>query len=445
MMSCNVLPIMGCDAVDEGSTAPPSSRANKGPSLTEPSEEPEPQSYDAFLEEMRSRAKAKKLASAYNTYRPGSGGVGYESLPASPLRDSEPAAAPEPESAAPPYTPEDSLFQEVSPSFAAALEARSIATPTSPRRTQAQALLDAAVAKAASSSSSPSPSKGLDKNASPVSGLYQFGPQPDAAAAPTTRQQQQQDLVLARAAQLTEQKLQKLGLAVARKPEALLVGTGLEAAAGAAAEGADTAAEADADADADADAAAAAAAAPPPTVEDNDVHHDALGNLSLSDLAKNARLIQKALAPPPPVDRHLARVGTTPEGRPILSGVRSWADGMEYAGQMVGGKRYGRGRVAYPNGDVYDGGWEQDKKHGQGRYTWADGSVYEGGYEMGLRHGVGKMQDPSGSSYEGEFQHDVKAGRGLFLEFRDGKLAKRWRGVWEDDKLHHTEVDCCCG
>jgi hypothetical protein len=51
-----------------------------------------------------------------------------------------------------------------------------------------------------------------------------------------------------------------------------------------------------------------------------------------------------------------------------------------YIGDFENGKRTGKGKLVYVNGEVYEGDYFGDKRTGRGKFTFLDGSIYEGEY-----------------------------------------------------------------
>lgn len=49
-----------------------------------------------------------------------------------------------------------------------------------------------------------------------------------------------------------------------------------------------------------------------------------------------------------------------------------------YEGNILDGKRHGKGRLMWACGAVYEGEWEEDKLSGYGTLTWASGMMYRG-------------------------------------------------------------------
>ena len=65
-----------------------------------------------------------------------------------------------------------------------------------------------------------------------------------------------------------------------------------------------------------------------------------------------------------------------------------------YEGEIVNGKREGKGKFYYNNdedymGKVYDGEWKNDMREGRGIETWPDGERFEGYFINDLRNGKG--------------------------------------------------------
>ena len=125
-------------------------------------------------------------------------------------------------------------------------------------------------------------------------------------------------------------------------------------------------------------------------------------------------------------------------------GVKSFWSGSTYDGEILNGKRHGRGTKHWPNGDVYEGAcspdrstagqpipqpragymyvlynvvlipwavcvaageWQFDKKDGRGKMTVAKAS-YEGEWSAGKKHGKGTAKFTNGGRYEGEWASD---------------------------------------
>ena len=111
---------------------------------------------------------------------------------------------------------------------------------------------------------------------------------------------------------------------------------------------------------------------------------------------------------------------------------KQYPDGR-YVGQLVNGKRHGRGVMYYEGGHKYDGEWRDDKRSGKGVLTMSDGGRYDGEWKDGKRNGKGVLTVSDGSSkYDGEWKDGKRDGKGTFI-MSDGS---RYEGEWKDDRLN---------
>lgn len=78
--------------------------------------------------------------------------------------------------------------------------------------------------------------------------------------------------------------------------------------------------------------------------------------------------------------------------------------GIEYFGEIMDGKREGRGKQLWPDGTFYDGEWRDDMANGKGVFRQFDGGDYEGDFKNDRFHGIGKFITADKMLiYEGEF------------------------------------------
>ena len=152
----------------------------------------------------------------------------------------------------------------------------------------------------------------------------------------------------------------------------------------------------------------------------------------------------------------------------------------EYIGELVNGKKHGKGTMKGIDGNVYEGEWKEGLMHGKGIYKWSDcitvyegefvdgnfngkgikkdaeGDVYEGFWKDDLMHGKGKMKFADGNVYEGEWKDNLFNGNGIYKwsdgitvyegEFKDGNFNGKgfrkdadgavYEGFWKDDQRH---------
>ena len=60
------------------------------------------------------------------------------------------------------------------------------------------------------------------------------------------------------------------------------------------------------------------------------------------------------------------------------------ADGAEYKGYYLNGKKHGHGVYMWPDGRKYNGEYKNNLKHGHGVWTWPDGVMLEGQWAENL-------------------------------------------------------------
>ena len=108
----------------------------------------------------------------------------------------------------------------------------------------------------------------------------------------------------------------------------------------------------------------------------------------------------------------------------------NWENGM-YKGDIINGKRSGKGIFYYLDGDLYEGDFQDDKIQGYGVMNMADGTMYIGEWSDFAFNGKGKLYYSTGEYYEGNFVSGNRHGKGVFI---DPKVnGGRYEGEWKDD------------
>ncbi|CAF3465837.1 unnamed protein product [Rotaria sp. Silwood1] len=131
-------------------------------------------------------------------------------------------------------------------------------------------------------------------------------------------------------------------------------------------------------------------------------------------------------------------------------------------GELREGKKHGKGKMDYADGNKYIGDWANDVRTGQGVFIWSDGSHYEGQSKDNNMHGkgtfvwgpdsqwaglkyIGDYIDnkrtgqgvyiwPNGNRYEGQFKDNNRHGKGTFIWAPDAKgTYDKYTGDWVDD------------
>ncbi len=96
---------------------------------------------------------------------------------------------------------------------------------------------------------------------------------------------------------------------------------------------------------------------------------------------------------------------------------------MGYTGDMVDGKRNGKGFSRYADGTSYDGEWIDDKRQGFGIFTWPNGMKFEGEFINNVRNGKGIIHLKDGSILHASWVNDTINGPGKMYD-KQGKLVQ---------------------
>jgi hypothetical protein len=84
-----------------------------------------------------------------------------------------------------------------------------------------------------------------------------------------------------------------------------------------------------------------------------------------------------------------------------------------YIGSYLHGKKDGKGKMVYENGNIYDGEWKDDKREGQGKMIQTDGTTFEGQWKDNHLNGEGIIVWANGRKYIGNLINDQKNGKGV--------------------------------
>ena len=99
-----------------------------------------------------------------------------------------------------------------------------------------------------------------------------------------------------------------------------------------------------------------------------------------------------------------------------------------YEGEMEKGKREGKGKFFFLNGDIYEGDFKNNLRHGKGKYTYCNKDVYEGDFNNGEIDGKGKYSYVEGDIYDGEYKHEKREGQGTYIYSNKDKYVGQWKG-----------------
>ena len=123
--------------------------------------------------------------------------------------------------------------------------------------------------------------------------------------------------------------------------------------------------------------------------------------------------------------------GEVLNGKRHGKGIQVWDDGAKYEGSWENDKSNGYGTFYHTDGDVYQGYWKNNRANGKGVYISADGGRYDGYWIDDVQNGLGTEKWNDGSSYKGNYNMGKKEGYGEY-EWSNGSI---YKGNWKDNKL----------
>ena len=111
-----------------------------------------------------------------------------------------------------------------------------------------------------------------------------------------------------------------------------------------------------------------------------------------------------------------------------------------FIGQLVKGKKEGKGVCFYKNGDKYDVNFNDDKKEGKGSYFYNEkGERYQGNFENDYPNGIGKYYFKNGDRYEGMFKDGKKHGEGTLILSNGGRYKGEFKNEFGQIKYEYWD------
>ena len=123
--------------------------------------------------------------------------------------------------------------------------------------------------------------------------------------------------------------------------------------------------------------------------------------------------------------------GEVLNGKRHGKGIQVWDDGAKYEGNWENDKSNGYGTFYHTDGDVYQGYWKNNRANGKGVYISSDGGRYEGYWIDDVQNGFGTEKWNDGSCYQGNYDMGKKEGYGEY----EWSNKSKYRGYWKDNKL----------
>jgi serine/threonine protein kinase len=131
----------------------------------------------------------------------------------------------------------------------------------------------------------------------------------------------------------------------------------------------------------------------------------------------------------------------------IVSGAGKivWANGNQFEGTLVRGRKEGKGQFIWNNGQRYKGDWARDMPNGKGTIVFANGNRYTGEVKNGVPHGQGVIRFKSGDIYDGAWIAGKSDGHGRYTwangsywegEFKHDQRTENGQMVFSESALH---------
>jgi len=121
---------------------------------------------------------------------------------------------------------------------------------------------------------------------------------------------------------------------------------------------------------------------------------------------------------------------------------KQYPNGDVYEGELVEGRRDGKGKLTTTKGKIYSGHFYQGLFHGHGELTWSssfhedgkkvNGRKFIGSFCKGRRNGFGEYFDGFGNVWKGTWKDDCFTGQGILVK----KNGEEWEGFWLKGRLN---------
>lgn len=122
--------------------------------------------------------------------------------------------------------------------------------------------------------------------------------------------------------------------------------------------------------------------------------------------------------------------GDMVNGKKEGKGILKFKDGTVYEGEFMNDKYEGKGKLKFKNGCCYEGNFSNNYINGKGKYIYLDGKEYNGDFHMGLKHGFGRLSWNDNKYFEGYWINNKQHGEGIF--YLNGKILK---GIFRYGKM----------
>ena len=99
---------------------------------------------------------------------------------------------------------------------------------------------------------------------------------------------------------------------------------------------------------------------------------------------------------------------------------------ISYEGQFKHGKREGKGKLSFDDGNYYEGEFKNDKFDGEGYFKFNDGREYKGNWKENEMNGEGVFIWNENQKYEGEYKDSRREGHGIYYFGENNYFEGNW-------------------
>jgi len=111
---------------------------------------------------------------------------------------------------------------------------------------------------------------------------------------------------------------------------------------------------------------------------------------------------------------------------------------ITYVGQFKHGKREGKGKLSFDDGNYYEGNFTKDKFDGEGYFKFNDGREYKGNWKENEMNGEGVFIWNENQKYEGQYKDSRREGHGTYYFGENNYFQGNWL-----NNLPHGEGKLC--
>ena len=111
---------------------------------------------------------------------------------------------------------------------------------------------------------------------------------------------------------------------------------------------------------------------------------------------------------------------------------------ITYEGQFKHGKREGKGKLSFDDGNYYEGNFKNDKFDGEGYFKFNDGREYKGNWKENEMNGEGVFIWNENQKYEGQYKDSRREGHGTYYFGENNYFQGNWL-----NNLPHGEGKLC--